>query len=162
MWVIIWFSLSCHYQISVNFVLKDHITTQREAGIWRLIWHHCCPAHKCSIWCKTVTIYFLIRHSQLSLRQKPAMPCSKPIPVLMLKLGYSLASPPISQTGTCWDRIWTGSFICRPGTEDFPYGTLFMGKEWDRAACEPNLANTPFSQICSRKPGDEIPQAFVS
>lgn len=149
---------SCHYQISMNFVFQDHITTQREAGIWKLISHHLCPAHKCSVQCKTVTIYFLMRRSQFSLRQKQFVPCSKPIPKLMFKLGYSLASPPTSQTGTHLDKIWAGSFICTPCTEGIPYGILFMGEEWDRAVCEPCPANTPLSQICSRKPGDQIPQ----
>lgn len=62
----------------MNFVLQDHITTQREVGTGRLISHHRCPAHKCSTQCKTLNIYFLIWHSQLSLTQKPAMHAPSP------------------------------------------------------------------------------------
>lgn len=117
--------------------------------------HHHCPTHKLQYVAKPKYFNFLIRHSQLSLRHKIAMPCSKPFPMLMFKLGYTSASPrsATSWIGTCLDQVRADSFICMPCSELIPSGILFIDQEWDKAVCESCPAINPVPQICSRRGG---------
>lgn len=169
MWVIIRCSLSCCYQISMKFVLKDHITTPREAGIWKLylLLFHIIIV-QLSNWSMLQNLNILLPHQAFIAfcQTKNSHALLQAYPNVDVQAGIQLGFPAFSYT-TDWHLLgpsmsWQFHMhaLCRAQ----PIWNIIYGRGMRQGSLWISSSNNPAPPDVQqdRRPRGQIPQAFVS